>query len=425
MRVFRGQQILFEKLLVSPDGNKIAPGRPVQVRILDPNSKIVFTGNAQWNLDLNSYTFLFIVPNDAPLSNIDSSWTVDWSFVNDIGSVVDIVVEFDVVKEDNSLPEQTVLLNEKSELETIAFHLPDRPTSFELVAFDAANNQIFRTTNSGDFDITPTEKGFIYELRINTYTFKVPPSQNPLQQDTPVTYNQDFTNPNPMDTYVPSPSTPYANTGACGDYIFRLTARIPNRRGLHVENVLARIVSNNFWRLYPSLQVMLDRSRKRPDMVNSYTDSDYYEAICRGIAMINISPPQMTNWSLENFPLGGSYWGQFDLSHYLLSGAAIWLLQAQTVAYGELGFNFTGQTITLDYDPASNLSGVMENYLNEINTKLPKSKNLIVKATHNMAHIGIRQQFYNHQLSRLDIFRRGLGMAGMVNAPMIGARFLF
>lgn len=458
MRCLRGQQCLFEKLLVNHDGTKIQPGKQVSVRVLDPNGKIVYVGQAQFNLDLNSYSFIFIVPQDAMLSTGEKSWTVDWSFVDEEGHVIDIVVEFDVVREDHSLPEQTILLNEKSELETVTFHLPDRPTSFELVAFDSANMEIFKTRNPEDFNITPTDKGVIFDLRINTYTFRVPPKEpvqrqqphvthaehwnpddrvdetqkvfdsnrpKPIDPDTPVYYGEDFTNLHPQDTYVPYQENYMINHSAVGDYLFRLTARIPNRRGLHVENVLVRIVPNNFWRLYPSLQIQLDRARKRPDMINSYSDSDYYEAICRGIAMINIAPPQVTNWVLEDFPLGGRYWGQYDLSHFLLAGAGIWLLQAQTVAYGEIGFQFTGQTVTLDYDPSGNLGGVIESWLNEINLKLPRAKNLIVKATHRTAHIGIRQQFYNHQLSRLDIFRRGLGYAGIVNAPMIGARFLF
>lgn len=414
MKAYRGQQILFEKLLSNPDGTSIQPGKQVQVRVEDPNRKVVYAGTAQYNLDLASYSFIFIVPQDAPLSTIDSSWTVDWCFVGQDGSVVDLIAEFDVVLEDVNLPEQTILLNEMSPLETISFFVPDRPTALDVVAFDSGNMVVFRTQNPNDFNVTPTANGFLYELRIDTTTFQVPPPMN-----------ADYTNLNPTDTFVPVPITYQGMRSNTGDYVFRLTARIPNHRGMHVENVLVRIVSNNFWKLYPSLQMLLDRARKRPDMINSYTDSDYYEAITRGIAMVNISAPQMTNWTLEDFPLGGRYWGQYDLSHYLLAGAALWLLQAQIVAYGEIGFNFTGQTVTLDYDPSVALGGVIESFLNELNVKLPRAKNLIVKATHHMAIVGIRQQFYNHQLSRLDIFRRGLGYQGFVNAPMIGARFLF
>lgn len=383
MRAQRGQQVLFEKLLINPDGSKMEPGKQVQVRVKDPTGTVMYSGMAQFNLDLQSYSFVFIVPSDATLTTIDKTWTVDWGFISSDGSVVNVVGEFDVLEESTELPEQTILLNEKSDQENISFFLPERAQTFYLEGFDGGNNKVFETSDINNFVITPVMEGFIYDLRVSTMNLAV------------------------------------------DDYLFRLTAKLPSKRSPHMEIVLVRVVPNHFWRLYPALKMLLDRARKRPDMVNAYTDSDLYEALCRGVAMVNASPPQMTNYTLASFPIGGAFWGGNDLSHFLLCGAALWLLQAQAVLYAETSFNFSGQTVTLDYDPTSAISGLIETYLNEINTKLPRAKNILIKSTTRVAMVGIRQQFYNHQLSRLDIFRRGLGYQAIVNAPMIGARFMF
>jgi hypothetical protein len=158
------------------------------------------------------------------------------------------------------------------------------------------------------------------------------------------------------------------------------------------------------------LQAILDKVRKPEHLVQAYTTSDYYEYLTRGIAMLNLLPPQATGWIFEDFPNGMGKYKGFDVSHYLVSAAACWGLQAQIVMYGELGFTFSGQTITLEHDPSTALGGEIELLLNQVNEQFPRAKEMLLRSMQSVAFTGVRRMFYNQNLSRLDTLRRGLSM---------------
>lgn len=373
MKLTRGQSVVFSKNIKDSSGVEPSLSVPVNARIMDPSQNLVSQGTAFKNIETGLYDYSFVVPANAPFSTVEHSWTLDWSFQSGT-QVLDIITEFDVVEDDNELPPRTLILSTKSK-ETIEFVLPAKATSIEFEILNYMDTVVYSTTNLNDFETTSTIKGYIYGL--------------------------------PFDT------TPYPN----GDYMVRVRAKIPNIRQTYVEIVIARIVPNYFWFYVPQLQMYMDKVRKPGQLVQSYSMSDLYEYLSKGISMLNLVPPQITQWNINNVP--GSHNGTFDISGYLVSAAACWGLQAQIVMYGELGFQFSGQTVTLDYDPSSSIGGTIETLLHNINEQFPKAKELMLRQIQNVAHVGVRRQFYNQNMSRVDLMQRAFNQQlNMLNTKM-------
>lgn len=376
MRLFRGQQVTFSKALKDSNGNPINPATRVTARVLSPLGTEVSSGPASYNLDTRQFEYRFIIPLDADFSTLDKSWTIDWSFTLEDGQVLDIVVEFDVVAENEKLPENSILLNAKT-LETVEFFIPEKAQSILLEMLDGSDAVVYTATGPSAFEVVPVEEGYIYMVKIDTTAY-------------------------PVD-----------------DYLFRLTTKIPSKRSSYIEIVQARIVPNVFWHLYPSLDSLLNKLRKRSSLVYSYTKSDIYEYIRRGISMLNLIPPQTTGWTIESIPLGGKWHGGNDLSHYVISAAALWGLQAQLLMYGELNFDFTGQTIGLSYNSSDAVGRELEFLMTQINEQFPRAKELYLRQAQRTVQVAVRRQFFDSGLSRLDTLRRALDIRmNYINSPL-------
>ena len=375
MRLTRGNTVTFSKNIKDSVGVEPLNSVPVTARILDPGQTVITQGPAFKNLETGLYDFSFVVAANAPFSTVEHSWTIDWSFQNG-SQILNVITEFDVVEDDGELPPRTLILSTKSK-ETIEFLLPDRAQSLVFEIINYKDEVVYTTTNISDFETTSTTKGYIYGL--------------------------------PFDTSILSN----------GDYIVRVHAKIPNFRQTYVEIVIARIVPNYFWFYVPQLQMYLDKVRKPGQLVQSYGISDLYEYLTKGMSMLNLVPPQITNWSFTNFPGSPNNGSSFDISSYIVAAAACWGLQAQIVMYGELGFSFSGQSIGLEYDPGGAISGTIETLLNRINTEFPKSKELMLRQMQHVAWVGVRRQFYNQNMSRIDITQRAFSMQlNMLNTKM-------
>lgn len=379
MRLFRGQPVTFEKILKDLSGAPISPATRVEIRITDPNNKVVAVGPASYNLDTQAYSYRFIVPLDAPYSTLQASWKIDWFYTLATGPI-DVIVEFDVVTRDSRLPENDIVLSEKT-TETVQFYLPAKAESGTFEILDRMGKSYLSFNTLDAFTVIPNETGYIYTISLNT--------------------------------------SPYA----VGDYLLKITAVLPDTTAPYIEMIRLRIVPLVFWVLYPSMLSMLDKIRKNRDLVQAYSKSDLYEYLIRGVAMLNVIPPQITGWSLEGFPIGDAYSGGINFSHYLISAACAWGLQAQSLLYSELNFDFTGQTISLGYNP-DGANSQAERLLASVNEKFPTAKELYLRQTQRTATIGVRRQFYNQGLSRLDTLRRALDIQmNYINKPLSGLFF--
>lgn len=121
--------------------------------------------------------------------------------------------------------------------------------------------------------------------------------------------------------------------------------------------------------LITSVRMLIDKFQKRLGTVQAYEDSDIVEYLERGMELLNSSFP------LTNFQIGSSP-GALNVFHIMLS--SWYALNAQQLLETDLGFSFSGQAITLDYDHASQLSDVMGRWKDYIDSNLTQAKTQIL-----------------------------------------------
>ena len=123
--------------------------------------------------------------------------------------------------------------------------------------------------------------------------------------------------------------------------------------------------------LITSLRMLIDKFQKRLGTVQAYEDSDIVEYLTRGSELLNGNFP-LTNYSYSTMP------GQLSVFHILLS--AWYALNAQQILEIDLGFDFSGQSVTLNYDHAGALSDVMGKWQEYVSTNLTAAKMQILNA---------------------------------------------
>jgi hypothetical protein len=116
---------------------------------------------------------------------------------------------------------------------------------------------------------------------------------------------------------------------------------------------------------FVSLRMVIDKFQKRRDMVQAYQDSDIYEYLTRGAEIVNAYYP-ITSYSLTGMPP--------LLTPYWLMASAMWGLNAQHLLEVDIGFSFSGQTVTLEYDHASQLESAVQRALDFLENRLEKTK---------------------------------------------------
>ncbi len=121
--------------------------------------------------------------------------------------------------------------------------------------------------------------------------------------------------------------------------------------------------------LITSVRMLIDKFQKRLGTVQAYEDSDIVEYLERGMELLNSSFP------LTNFQIGATP-GALNVFHIMLS--SWYALNAQQLLETDLGFSFSGQAITLDYDHASQLSDVMGRWKDYIDANLTQAKTQIL-----------------------------------------------
>lgn len=117
--------------------------------------------------------------------------------------------------------------------------------------------------------------------------------------------------------------------------------------------------------LITSVRMLIDKFQKRLGTVQAYEDSDIVEYLERGMELIN------SHYPLTNFQIGYSP-SALNVFHVMLS--SWWALNSQQLLETDLGFNFSSQSVTLDYDHASQLSDVMSKWKEYIDQQLTQAK---------------------------------------------------
>ena len=316
--------------------------------IYDINNEVIQSGIGIPEITPGRYRAEYIVAFDAPLSNDRSRWRIEWAIVSTDNRQIDFVEEFDI-------KDTVITASETREQKFIALmsnpyrailRLSEQPYE---VAFDMfiANNfsqkviDNLTTGMSNGVKVAPNGDSMVYYCDVDASTI---------------------------------------NRACNFAIIWKIRNTVSDPQEFVYQNLT--VISPKTLMLVTSLRMIIDKLQKRLGTVQAYEDSDLVEYLSRGAELVNAQYPT-TFWPSSSMP------GALTVHHILYS--AWYGLQAQQLLSVELGFNFSGQTVTLDYDQASGISELASRWQEFLATTLSPAKMAIVRRNAPVGTVAGRQ----------------------------------
>jgi hypothetical protein len=341
------------------DGSKatpLIPKDPLQYpsyEIRDPNGVAVQTGVLQADGGIGEYATTWTVPNDALLSNPNSRYQFTAFIITNTNEQAEITHEFDVQDE-------------------VVTATEDRSQCFLTLSGCEFRAMMRRTeridlANDGSLSLQ-----VILGNTANT-NGRVPIGPQGTTDIVTLTAGQIVEVPN-GDSFVYYYDIPEGalSTANC-QYIALWTIRQNIAAAEEKEFTLIRTVDGQILNMTIQLRQLIDKFQKQRGRVQAYEDSDLVEYLDRGLEIINLTYP-LTSWEMSF--VGGSQFGAF-----VLLGAAWYGLNAQYLMEVDLGFAFSGQTVTLDYDHAPMLAEAINRFRDYLDSAVAPAKLSFIRAT--------------------------------------------
>jgi len=357
MEAPRATTVSFEAEFLDTDGDPMlsadASAYPAVI-VKDPTGLTVANGVGR-PIGSGKYLFNWFVPEDAEINVIDRPWRIEWFFVSAAGHNDGSEELFNVVEKVDPKPEERkwTYITRVGTGERLFLRLPKKPEELSLQLLDTGDREMF-TKEGCTQDYGKTKESIPIAQRKIGYT----------------TNNGDYVfhfNTDPLNY---------------GEYLVFWRVRETTISPADDVQQLLRVPEMNFWRLAQPLRMLIDKLQKRVGWIQSYSDSDLYEYIIRGVDMTNLVAPS-TNWSLGSLPLHFSR-GIIDI---VLLYAAMWGLTAQQVLEIELSFDHGGQTVQLNYNhDYGSVFSQIENML----ARFIESKPLIYRLAEGPGRVGVR-----------------------------------
>ena len=156
-------------------------------------------------------------------------------------------------------------------------------------------------------------------------------------------------------------------------YIALWTIRQNGAAAAETQFQLIRSVTGAILNMSVQLRQLIDKFQKQRGRVQAYEDSDLIEYLDRGMEVVNTIHP-LTGWQL-NYIIGSQF------NAFVLLGAAWYGLNAQYLMEVDLGFAFSGQTVTLDYDHAPMLAEAINRFKDFLDSNVTPAKVAFIRAT--------------------------------------------
>jgi hypothetical protein len=358
-KAVRGVNTVFEQLFLDDSGDPLIPidSSYPAVSIVSPSEEIIQQGVAT-SLGQGRYRYNWFVPADAELSSSNTAWKINWFFLTPGGRQVDKTSTFSIIDNVVASSEERAYTNltQNNTSERLFLKLSSEPSEISVSLMDISGVTETYIPTKIIMDGYNTYYADTSELGVGKYiaTWKI--------RETPISPAQSF-----------------------------------------VQQI--RVPENHFWFFQPSLRMLIDKAQKKEGHVQAYSDSDMYEYFLRGLDIINSVTP-LTSWAFGSIPAIGG----FDT--FLIAASAWWALQAQFISEGELKFDFTGQTISLNVDRTATYNDAIAKLGDYIKTELPKTKKSWLRRG-NVGHLATRP--YDYGLTSLVVpVSRGLGGSSQI-----------
>lgn len=339
------------------DGSKAVPLIPKDplvypsYEILDISGIAIQSGVLQQDGGLGEYSTTWTVPNDATLSNPNQRYEFRAFIITNTNEQAEITNQFDVVDTEVTATEdrsQVFLV-----LSGCEFRVMIRCTSrIDLDNFGSLSLQIVRgdTTNNVFLPIAPGGSGDIVTLEAGQIT-EVPDGDSFI-------YFYDL-----------RPGLLEDNCQFIA--LWQILQNSVSTKETQFQVI--RSVTGQILNMSVQLRQLIDKFQKQRGRVQAYEDSDLVEYLDRGLEVINTIHP-FTNFQLS-FIAGSQF------TAFVLLASAWYGLNAQYLMEVDLGFAFSGQTVTLDYDHAPMLAEAINRFKDFLDSNVSPAKVAFVRAS--------------------------------------------
>lgn len=339
------------------DGSKATPLIPKDplvypsYEILDINGVTIQSGVLQQDGGPGEYSTSWTVPNDATLSNSNQRYEFKAFIITNTNEQAEITHQFDVVSTEVTATEDRsqcfivlsgcefrVMIRCTSRIDLDNFG----SLSLQVVLGNTSSNQFLPIAPEGTGDIVTLTDGQIIEVPDGDSFIYFYDVASGLLED---------------------------NCQYIALWTIQQNAAAPKE----TQFQLIRSVTGQILNMTVQLRQLVDKFQKQRGRVQAYEDSDLIEYLDRGLEIINTIHP-FTGWQLSF--IAGSQFNSF-----VLLASAWYGLNAQYLMEVDLGFAFSGQTVTLDYDHAPMLAEAINRFKDFMDSNVSPAKIAFVRAT--------------------------------------------
>lgn len=360
-RVLKRGQLEFFIFKFFYDQAETQPVMPVDIqthpnyRIFSPGGELLAQGVAVPASGPGFWKIGWVVPKDAELTNVHRRYRLQAIMVDANFRQFETSFDFDVVETavPAQKPELQQLLTFVGEGIRINFLNTVRPELLRVKVIPrGADSSILHFANwVFPVPVVPTPNNLLEVERDNAYVYY---------------------------TDVP------AFTSA-GEYTAVWTVRDFPDSQQDIELQAIEVIGSGTFQLMKSLRMLIDKLQKKLGIVYAYSNEDIIEYLKRGIGTLNqFTPP--TNYTAATLPPA--------LESLGIMAAAVWGLTAQRILYAETNFDFTGQTVTLGYNPGQDLDGIIDRLNTAVTEQTSKTKSSLIRAGSAAGFISTRPQRY-------------------------------
>ena len=348
-------------------------------RIITPSGEVLAQGVGITGGSPGYWKIGWVVPKAAELTSVHRRYRMQSTMVDKESRQFEVSFEFDVVE--SSIEAQ-------------------EPELQQLITF--ANNPlrvVFKNTVRPDYlkvVITPrADDANVLHQATLTYPMPVPALATDLQEVQMGTHFAYYTD-------IPGFS-------AMGQYSAMWTVRDTPVSQLDFEHQSIEVIGSNTMFLIKSLRMLIDKLQKKLGMVFAYTNEDLIDYLKNGNQLVNAYWP----------PTGASLENQFKpLEAFVVLAAAWWGLTAQRLLYGETNLDFSGQTVTLSYNPAAELDSVISSFKETLDSQVPNSKKNLVRSASHVGSIATRP--YRYRSNQVFPISSGSGQEILSTLTILG-----
>ena len=306
---------------------------------ISPSGVQVQTGVATQDGPPGHYLVQWSIPLQAELSNDDRSWQLIVNVVTKRRNQVEKTWDFNIVNKQ---------LTGSGRRTVTDISLSGKP---------------YRAIWRGDFDPA--------ELSLECYASKSPEdiAQAPLAVAVTKASMQKIIDGDSIAYYYDIPATNMvANTVFDNPFTSLWSARETVLSEEQQEYQQIRLIKKQGFEKINGVRFMVDRFQHRFGTAQHMSDGDLVESLVRGLGMFNQWYPY-SNYTPEQFP------DSFDTFWIMFS--SVWMLQSQRMLLGNLAFNFSGQSITLDYDQTGVIDSAISGMTEWLNTHVTPAKYML------------------------------------------------